>query len=106
MIYFVAWYVFYCFFSIRSRHTRCALVTGVQTCDLPISESTQITPMSLIVASAQFRGQPLTAILNLWGIHDPQLICSILMPRPVESCVPKRHHSDPTQVFTVRRALP
>src|SRR3546814_17885182 len=24
------------FFSIRSRHTRCALVTGVQTCALPI----------------------------------------------------------------------
>src|SRR3546814_2225177 len=24
-------------FSIRSRHTRCALVTGVQTCALPIS---------------------------------------------------------------------
>src|SRR3546814_8835345 len=25
------------FFSRRSRHTRCALVTGVQTCALPIS---------------------------------------------------------------------
>src|SRR3546814_4353712 len=24
------------FFSIRRRHTRCALVTGVQTCALPI----------------------------------------------------------------------
>src|SRR3546814_8144377 len=28
-------YVF-CFFSIRRRHTMCALVTGVQTCALPI----------------------------------------------------------------------
>src|SRR3546814_20555160 len=32
--------VFYClllfFFSSRRRHTRCALVTGVQTCALPI----------------------------------------------------------------------
>src|SRR3546814_3934472 len=27
-------YIF--FFSIRRRHTRCALVTGVQTCALPI----------------------------------------------------------------------
>src|SRR3546814_4512000 len=27
----------YFFFSIRRRHTRCALVTGVQTCALPIS---------------------------------------------------------------------
>src|SRR3546814_3129050 len=28
-------YVFF-FFSSRRRHTRCALVTGVQTCALPI----------------------------------------------------------------------
>src|SRR3546814_3151601 len=28
-----------CFFSSRRRHTSCALVTGVQTCDLPISFS-------------------------------------------------------------------
>src|SRR3546814_5282921 len=27
------------FFSSRRRHTRCALVTGVQTCALPISGS-------------------------------------------------------------------
>src|SRR3546814_9309750 len=26
-----------CFFSSRRRHTSCALVTGVQTCALPIS---------------------------------------------------------------------
>src|SRR3546814_2867486 len=31
-------YAFVCFFfSSRRRHTRCALVTGVQTCALPIS---------------------------------------------------------------------
>src|SRR3546814_15727763 len=33
MLYFVF------FFSSRRRHTRCALVTGVQTCALPISRS-------------------------------------------------------------------
>src|SRR3546814_2231402 len=27
------------FFSSRRRHTRCALVTGVQTCALPISRT-------------------------------------------------------------------
>src|SRR3546814_10044404 len=27
------------FFSSRRRHTRCALVTGVQTCALPISDN-------------------------------------------------------------------
>src|SRR3546814_18662139 len=30
---------FFFFFSSRRRHTRCALVTGVQTCALPIARS-------------------------------------------------------------------
>src|SRR3546814_6100831 len=30
-------YMLFFFFSSRRRHTRCALVTGVQTCALPIS---------------------------------------------------------------------
>src|SRR3546814_8085105 len=32
-------FLFFFFFSSRRRHTRCALVTGVQTCALPISPS-------------------------------------------------------------------
>src|SRR3546814_13259980 len=36
----LVWYfVLFFFFSSRRRHTRCALVTGVQTCALPISPS-------------------------------------------------------------------
>src|SRR3546814_21121920 len=35
MLLYVGDYLF--FFSSRRRHTRCALVTGVQTCALPIS---------------------------------------------------------------------
>src|SRR3546814_6939854 len=38
------WY-FVLFFSSRRRHTRCALVTGVQTCALPI----------LIVGTGKYR---------------------------------------------------
>src|SRR3546814_4892362 len=30
------------FFSSRRRHTRCALVTGVQTCALPISSAPEL----------------------------------------------------------------
>src|SRR3546814_17128153 len=33
----VVFNVLFFFFSSRRRHTRCALVTGVQTCALPIS---------------------------------------------------------------------
>src|SRR3546814_2725521 len=31
------------FFSSRSRHTRCALVTGVQTCALPILPAANVS---------------------------------------------------------------
>src|SRR3546814_15392916 len=34
----------YFFFSSRRRHTRCALVTGVQTCALPISVKANPSP--------------------------------------------------------------
>src|SRR3546814_9656710 len=36
LVVFVLVFCFF-FFSSRRRHTRCALVTGVQTCALPIS---------------------------------------------------------------------
>src|SRR3546814_20759892 len=35
-VWFVDMYFLFFFFSSRRRHTRCALVTGVQTCALPI----------------------------------------------------------------------
>src|SRR3546814_4509988 len=34
--------LFLVFFSSRRRHTRCALVTGVQTCALPISPAVEV----------------------------------------------------------------
>src|SRR3546814_3476433 len=37
VMYYVLCPLFFFFFSSRRRHTRCALVTGVQTCALPIS---------------------------------------------------------------------
>src|SRR3546814_1561506 len=39
--------LFIFFVSSRRRHTRCALVTGVQTCALPISEHTAMRAESL-----------------------------------------------------------
>src|SRR3546814_2454632 len=40
------------FFSSRRRHTRCALVTGVQTCALPISKADPDGYTLLITSSA------------------------------------------------------
>src|SRR3546814_10535246 len=45
------------FVSSRRRHTRCALVTGVQTCALPISDRWQKLPTrarTLFVATTAF----------------------------------------------------
>src|SRR3546814_5466175 len=44
------------FFSSRRRHTRCALVTGVQTCALPISDA--------LVDQLAERGRLVAAILD------------------------------------------
>src|SRR3546814_14970425 len=46
------------FFSSRRRHTRCALVTGVQTCALPISGT-------LVAALSAVRGPAIRQV------HDP-----------------------------------
>src|SRR3546814_2805762 len=50
-------YCSYVFFSSRRRHTRCALVTGVQTCALPIC----LTPIN---ASASPPAQPVACTFN------------------------------------------
>src|SRR3546814_10477700 len=41
------------FFSSRRRHTRCALVTGVQTCALPISWLPTLRRMDRVIANSQ-----------------------------------------------------
>src|SRR3546814_4468122 len=48
------------FFSSRRRHTRCALVTGVQTCALPISSG------------------EILVFMDADGQHDPAQIASLL----------------------------
>src|SRR3546814_8144984 len=50
--------VFYCF-SSRRRHTRCALVTGVQTCALPISSREADERIALAEATVRSRQEGL-----------------------------------------------
>src|SRR3546814_6500205 len=47
---FVAWsLVYFFFFSSRRRHTRCALVTGVQTCALPILAALRFNSREIVL---------------------------------------------------------
>src|SRR3546814_5567968 len=65
-IFVMLFYVF--FFSSRRLHTRCALVTGVQTCALPIL---------MEVFDAGFFARPQAAV----GSHDGRPLFVVGMPR-------------------------
>src|SRR3546814_6061745 len=54
-----------CFFSSRRRHTRCALVTGVQTCALPICNRALATE----AASRTVRLALIASIAEAWAAY-------------------------------------
>src|SRR3546814_4942122 len=62
------------FFSSRRRHTRCALVTGVQTCALPIFPTANIILLSL-------RWQYGCAVAWFVMLRDIHLIGALIPPR-------------------------
>src|SRR3546814_2111392 len=58
------------FFSSRRRHTRCALVTGVQTCALPISETTTVAENRLYLSPSRGPDQT-TLSFNTYALTVP-----------------------------------
>src|SRR3546814_16186583 len=60
------------FFSSRRRHTRCALVTGVQTCALPICDFVAgckaIGMAPLRIAFSQVLPNALASVVSLVGV--------------------------------------
>src|SRR3546814_18104344 len=58
------------FFSSRRRHTRCALVTGVQTCALPISSPRRISGTCASRPLASRRSQ--TVIIDTGAKPSPR----------------------------------
>src|SRR3546814_4511710 len=75
------------FVSSRRRHTRCALVTGVQTCALPISDqllrttddmNAPVSSAAQIIARARAEGRTSLdeasgkALLGSFGIRTPR----------------------------------
>src|SRR3546814_9257717 len=61
-------FVLFFFFSSRRRHTRCALVTGVQTCALPILLAGMLLDQQYPMEHA-FRGP--AKVLERFGSLDP-----------------------------------
>src|SRR3546814_2244133 len=58
------------FFSSRRRHTRCALVTGVQTCALPICVANARLQGAFLLTN-QLVGPPIGAFLFAAGMAVP-----------------------------------
>src|SRR3546814_9577173 len=72
------------FFSSRRRHTRCALVTGVQTCALPICRSRRRRCFSRWRRTEREAGRPMGAT------HDePWCVCEFHGRRSEERRVGK-----------------
>src|SRR3546814_17779336 len=66
------------FFSSRRRHTRCALVTGVQTCSLPIFSAYAAPLWPLEAGADTFAGQIPTILKmnssNSWATSIDQAV--------------------------------
>src|SRR3546814_4515122 len=54
------------FFSSRRRHTRCALVTGVQTCALPISNTFSAVADELLAKAEREGKAEATLVKKRW----------------------------------------
>src|SRR3546814_7788021 len=68
----------FCFFSSRRRHTRCALVTGVQTCALPISSRAH-------QGGTRWRGVPIERSFHLGTFARYALVrAEAVTPRPAD----------------------
>src|SRR3546814_8934598 len=90
-------FCFIFFFSSRRRHTRCALVTGVQTCALPISN--EISSRPGINSATLPKAKPLTSSVALPKAKRRERPCSALNRK--HRMIPKRKTSD--SIFKTRQ---
>src|SRR3546814_11448264 len=89
-------FLLFCFllvfvFSSRRRHTRCALVTGVQTCALPIFGGAYLSRQRFETGAKPVVGNRPKA-----GVHFPgERLLALLRPvasPPLLDCAMAKHH--------------
>src|SRR3546814_1607415 len=90
---FVCVLLFLFFFSSRRRHTRCALVTGVQTCALPISASA--TPMSGSEDFSEYVDAGVPSLFFGIGGYDPAVLADL---KAKGEPAPTNHRSEERRV--------
>src|SRR3546814_4237303 len=77
------------FFSSRRRHTRCALVTGVQTCALPISAAVSIRHVMHQPIGTLSKGYKRRVGLAQAILHDPEVL---ILDEPTDGLDPNQKH--------------
>src|SRR3546814_4524909 len=84
---------FFVFFSSRRRHTRCALVTGVQTCALPICYYLDLTngrgSRYEIFCESLFSGDPATTKRQIGRLVGYMISNTMIQTRSEERRVGK-----------------
>src|SRR3546814_1899663 len=93
------------FFSSRRRHTRCALVTGVQTCALPILPSSSVIrvlsgAVNVVRRNAHVAAHPAANAIARRPPSTPRKSISIATPLPIYS-VPGLAPVHPGRVYIV-----
>src|SRR3546814_8744083 len=95
-------FLFFFFFSSRRRHTRCALVTGVQTCALPIYSAKDgkllwsfdaQTPLNSAPISYEAGGRQYISILSGLGTSAGAMAKELPIP-------PVNYHTQLRRVLT------
>src|SRR3546814_6852271 len=82
--YYCLLHVFVFFFSIRRRHTICALVTGVQTCALPILACGDLTVCDMQIGTTDTASDDPDEKLAGARTRDGPLDAPQVRVRPVE----------------------
>src|SRR3546814_4984255 len=103
---FSFWWVndlFHFFFSSRRRHTSCALVTGVQTCALPISPAHHAMRRRDRSVLDDLRQCPAVLLVKQWRRARRLAVDQTVGPLGVETDYPvahdlKRHAADPRRL--------
>src|SRR3546814_5449977 len=80
---------FYFFFSSRRRHTRCALVTGVQTCALPISKAQRTVVDKRVDEAVEARAEIAAKLAREFVAESAELAAKQAMSRSEERRVGK-----------------
>src|SRR3546814_6785937 len=91
---FCGWF----FFSSRRRHTRCALVTGVQTCALPISPTMSAEEVTAFYQDETARIRYSMILFNWFGVGLIPLVMLLVMQ------VRRMSHRTPILSYKIGRA--